>query len=1256
MRIVIDLQGAQTESRYRGIGRYTISLVRALAEHPSNHEIILALNGLLTETLLPIRQLFSDCIPAKNIRVWYAPGPISADRPENQTRREAAALIREAFLLSLEPDIIHIPSLFEGFGDDAVVSLGKLPQQVPVSVTVLDLIPYLYPEHYLDPNPQYKSFYLDTLKYLPLATSYVSISQSSLDEVLAFDADSMKPAVNASLAIDAKFSPKAFNTDVLNWLKIDQPFILYTGGGDVRKNLDRLIEAFALLPMELLDEHTLVLAGKMPDSEMSVLLAKAKHLGLSTDKVRLLGFVSDEELIGLYCSCKLFVFPSWHEGFGLPVLEAMSCGAAVIGANTTSVPEVLGFENALFDPYDVVDISAKMRLYLTDEVLRAELKEFGLKRATQFSWQKSADILVEQFGEMFHSSKYLKPETNIRKKFDLEQQLVRTITEYLPIDFGVEQVFGYAQAIAQNFPPQRLSSLFIDVSELYQRDAGTGVQRVTRSVALEFLQHPPPGYRVELVYATTSSSGYFYAIEFANSLLDNTEFKAAEYEAAGTEKLMIRAGDVFFGVDLQHHVVIAQQGYYDILSKAGVRVFFLVHDLLPIEFPQYFAIGMKEQHEYWLEVVSRYDGLISVSETTSKAVGNWLSQHYPERLGNIDLSFSHNGVDINASVPSRGLPEGYESVLQSLQANITFLMVGTIEPRKGYGQVLSAFECYWRDNFDVNLCIVGRAGWDTDSLIEAIEKHPRKDKNLFWLSAISDEYLALIYEQSSCLIAASEGEGFGLPLIEAAQHKLPLIVRDIDIFREVAGEHAFYFDATDGEGLCTALKSWLDSYRDDNHPKVEGMPWSNWHQCVDRLTVNLKLAQANQKRLPQLFVDVSELAQRDAKTGIQRVVRSVLVEIFASKEINFEPKLVYSTTESGYHFAESFSANFFEQVQVNDDRPIDYLAGDLFFVLDLNPQIVISQSAYYQRLRQDGVKVIFLIYDLLALNYPQWFPSGSYDGYRQWLEVVASCDGVICISAATADDLSEWLKRNKIDYADDFMIAVSHIGADIERSIPSYGLPDDAFSQLSTIQSADSFLMVGTLEPRKGYEQVISAFEILWHEDVEAHLVIVGKAGWLTTQLVERIEKHPLLGRKLFWFDGISDEYLEKLYLSCDCLIAASLGEGFGLPLIEAAQHNLPIIARDIPVFREVANQHATYFNGEHAEDLAGCINAWIRLFHVNNHIKSTGLEFLSWQQSVANLLSILNNCVLDPKVPTNQIVEEAECELQPDQQLISQL
>jgi len=229
-----------------------------------------------------------------------------------------------------------------------------------------------------------------------------------------------------------------------------------------------------------------------------------------------------------------------------------------------------------------------------------------------------------------------------------------------------------------------------------------------------------------------------------------------------------------------------------------------------------------------------------------------------------------------------------------------------------------------------------------------------------------------------------------------------------------------------------------------------------------------------------------------------------------------------------------------------------------------------------------------------------------------------------------ADELNVWLRTHGSKREREFRIGWFHLGADVENSAPTRGLPKNAQQTLAQLSARPSFLMVGTIEPRKGYLQSLAAFTQLWQEGVDVNLVVVGKEGWKNLsedirrtipEIANRLRNHPELNKRLFWLEGISDEYLEKVYAASTGLIAASEGEGFGLPLIEAAQHKLPIIARNIPVFREVAGEHAFYFEGMEANDPVAALQIWLKLFHQEKHPKSDAMPCLTWQQSAQQLL-----------------------------------
>jgi glycosyltransferase involved in cell wall biosynthesis len=171
-------------------------------------------------------------------------------------------------------------------------------------------------------------------------------------------------------------------------LKIDRPFILAVGNLQPRKNILRLIQATAKLKLEGCADFQLVIAGKAKWRE-SDLYTEVKNLKLEND-VLFLGHVTDDTLIHLYSQAVAFAYPSLYEGFGLPVLEAMACGAPVITSNCTSIPEVAGNAALLIDPTDSVALASAIRSVLENSTLRSSLREKSLRQAAQFSWEHTA--------------------------------------------------------------------------------------------------------------------------------------------------------------------------------------------------------------------------------------------------------------------------------------------------------------------------------------------------------------------------------------------------------------------------------------------------------------------------------------------------------------------------------------------------------------------------------------------------------------------------------------------------------------------------------------------------------------------------------------------------------------------------------------------------------------------------------------------------------------------------------------------------
>src|SRR5208282_4131630 len=308
-------------------------------------------------------------------------------------------LIREAFLASLNPDAVLLTSLFEGYSDDAVTSIGRLARGNWLTVTLLyDLIPMAIPENVFV-NATHRAWYEAKIEDFRRADLFLAISDHSrLEGIERLNLEAAR-VTSISTAVENCFRPLDLSASTrstcLASFGIVRPFLFYAGGFDARKNVERAIRAYGLLPAELRGQYHFVLAGELAEADKNRLQAVALQAGLESDVCVFTGQIDDDTLINLYNLCAAFIFPSVREGFGLPALEAMACGAPTIAAKASSIPEVVGLEEALFDPENEADIARLLGKTLADETFRTRLRKHGLARARTFSWDDTGCRALE---------------------------------------------------------------------------------------------------------------------------------------------------------------------------------------------------------------------------------------------------------------------------------------------------------------------------------------------------------------------------------------------------------------------------------------------------------------------------------------------------------------------------------------------------------------------------------------------------------------------------------------------------------------------------------------------------------------------------------------------------------------------------------------------------------------------------------------------------------------------------------------------
>jgi glycosyltransferase involved in cell wall biosynthesis len=356
---------------------------------------------------------------------------------------------------------------------------------------------------------------------------------------------------------------------------------------------------------------------------------------------------------------------------------------------------------------------------------------------------------------------------------------------------------------------------------------------------------------------------------------------------------------------------------------------------------------------------------------------------------------------------------------------------------------------------------------------------------------------------------------------------------------------------------------------------------------------------------PRVLIDMSPTHNAGAHTGIQRVVREIsraAVETGRGLPVFIEDGSLFS------HFRH---ASLPDRVEISD--------GDRFLMLDASWGHIESYLPIMEEVSRKRGSNIVCLYDLIPLLYPESCMPHVVHDYRNWFDrIVLQSDAVVCISKNVAEEFSEYVRTHQCDRDFSNRVGWFHLGADFRASASE---PPSQSAKAIRADVTPYFLSVGTIEPRKGYAVALTAFEKLWSAGVNARYVIAGRYGWNVRALRKRILEHPEFGRRLFWLSQASDADITHLYEGARALIVPSFAEGFGLPIVEAMRHNLPVIASDAPVFREIGGDAVIYFSLLDGDSLAECV---ARVLTRRDVFAPPSVQ--TWGDAVKRLLDIVRN------------------------------
>ena len=662
---------------------------------------------------------------------------------------------------------------------------------------------------------------------------------------------------------------------------------LFVGRIAPNKKQEDIIRAFAYYHKFVDEETRLFLVGNPNGMEpyFQRLKRYVAELGIE-ESVIFTGHTSFSEILAYYRLADVFLCMSEHEGFCVPIIEAMKFKIPVIAYAEAAVPETVGGGGVLLSSKSLPEIASVLHIVFHDDHMREMIREGQQKRLEDLSYTRVMSLAKRYLDEATCDSLGL-AKNNVDKCLnDIEREneehqnkiqeytakkmqyvmknisLDETVLSYekISIQDGLKResmsgrtrikkyilkpAFEVTAALSPRFAqmvrsklyawwhrwkkkeyhigkmPMRKAALLVDVTQITRSDGGTGIQRVVKNVYRELKKLRGNDALIPL-QNTQGNPTTSYQFESAIGLC------APRSSEKGIE---ICEGDILFLLDSSWEYSGPFRKLIDEVHSKHGKVFGLVHDLFPIQHPEWFPSAyFRTVFTQWHDMLCiGADGIICNSHVTADNLARYVCQKRLNRSRSLNLYVFPMGVKIpKASGKTRKEIQDFFG-----EKRKTFLMVGTVEPRKGHALVFDAFQHILCTRDDCQLLIIGRDGWGNSEFQDRLRGSQALKKHVLWIKDASDAELLWAYRHASALIAASTDEGFGLPLIEAAKFRVPIIASDIPIFKEVAQKYADYFQVNDVSSLTNCLIKWLN---EKNHPdsgKIMLYTWRDSAQAI----------------------------------------------------------------------------------------------------------------------------------------------------------------------------------------------------------------------------------------------------------------------------------------------------------------------------------------------------------------------------------------------------------------------------------------
>jgi glycosyltransferase involved in cell wall biosynthesis len=1173
VKILIDIQAAVGSNRTRGLGRYSWQLAKALAAREDLDVELLANAGVGTDQALAFRSRVHDEMPGRRLTLFDAPWPWNVGRETDVIAHRHAEEVRAFAVASREPDVVLIASLFES-PSESVCSI-PVDRDYAAAVVAYDLLPLTDPT--CAPPAREVQMYQHRLASLERADAILAISDHTAREVAR-----LLPSTTDRLST---IWGAAFPMPRSNPVQRRAPLVCAAGAHE-RKNVASTIAAYGLLPEALRQRHPLTIVGNFAATDIAKYRDLAEPAGLRGDLLHFPGEVSDRDLGQIYRSAVLVVMPSLGEGLGLPILEAWEAGTPVVASNTTSLAELVNDPDYSFDPLDVDDQAATIRRLLEDEQAWRRACEFGQRRSESFTWPATAQRTLEALKRLPAQHEGRREHASGRPSLALvtpwppdlsgvarhARQLAPQLATRYDVSIVPETPAGARAAASEGWPTVRPESI-IGGDRTFDRVVyNIGNNPQFHSVALDMSSKVP---------------GVFVAhdVNLRGLLTGTSPAAAAEAEVRAYLENGLRA--------------VGEAGVTVGMSVLGRGLGVVTHSLHARDV----VAGCLLVPEGRGPTV-RYAPLLLLRDATGSMAEAKASLGLDPAcvvIATFGLVAPHKGIETLVRAFSQmpasttesmlaiiggGAPDGYEAHLRALAADHRVVFTGSLDD----------------PTYDRWLCAADIAvqlrpesmGETSGAAIEALAHS-----------------CAVIVERSGSMSELEQLGAIGVDSpVEPAHLALRLseLVEDGELRRTSAATSASITHERHAPSAVVARYSTAieDSYRRRWVPTPSpGLPDAGLYAISRNLQAAVR---------PSILVDVSRLSRTRDRTGSERVSMALSRELARATTDK-----VFLVGADGAAFAHV--PEFLDHLEGRSRFTPGWRGGKRHATATgdvlLSAELMLDDPGWQAGVlahKAAGGHYIQIVHDILPLQLPEFFVRGLDQAFERWLGFVTrTADLVVCDSRATLDAVEEWRRVTPPGQAGPAPTEWFRLGCD-------FGLVSPHGPLMWRPRGRRRVLVVGTIEPRKGIEVVMDAAEHLAAQGEDVEFIIVGRRGWAMPSVIERLERLSRSGAPLTWVQEASDDDLQWEYLNSDLLVMASRGEGFGLPVVEAISHGLPVLARDLPVFRELLGDEGDYFRLD--SELPAAI---LERLHSTDPVRFDADRLVTWAESAKEVLGAIS-------------------------------